>query len=764
MNELVKTPKTSSRCSAFASPAARRAIVSRCPRQAARLRAGRRASATSAASSAPAVLEQYCITCHNERTKAGGLALDTLDFDQVGTDAETWEKVVRKDPNRHDAAERRATARRSGARRVRDRSRNPSRSSGRAGSGPEAPGAAPAQSHRIRQRDSRSARAGCRRRDAAAGRRVERRLRQHRRSAGMSPSLIQGYVSAAMKISRRAVGDRTLTPTQVTYPAPPGAGAGPPHRGSPAWNSRRHARDATRFRSMREYEFSVDRRRRRWRRAAGGGATIDVTLDGDKLTRRPIRAASESRSRRDRTSIGVARDRSAAVGRRRRSSISDFRINSVFTPGGGVQKVTITGPFSATGLGDTPSRRRIFVCRPAHRRSRKATCARKIVTALGRRAYRRALVDDEVETLMALLSAGAQREATSRLASSTRWRGSWSRPRFPLPDRGRARRRAGRAPPTASAISSWRRGCRSSCGAASPTIELLDAAAKGRLSDPLVLEQQVKRMLADPKVGSTDQELRRSMVVPAGARGRADRRRRTSTTTCGRRSGARRRCFLDSIVREDRSMLDLIDADYTFVDERLARHYGIPEYPRQLLPTRAARSDEPAARSARAGQHADGHVGRDAHVAGVARQVDSRKPPGHAARRFRRRVSKPISRKSGGSESRRRCGSAWKCTARIRCARRATRSWTRSGLRSRTSTRSATGANATAGRRSMPRVSWSTAPRSVVPPICGRRCSVASQMLRDRGHRAASDLCAGPAVRVLRHADGARDRAAGGSE
>src|SRR6185503_524175 len=83
---------------------------------------------------------------------------------------------------------------------------------------------------------------------------------------------------------------------------------------------------------------------------------------------------------------------------------SDFRINSAFTPFGGVQSVSITGPFKATGPGDTPSRRRIFVCRPSS--GQEISCARTIVATLARRAYRRPVLDREVDTLMTFYPQG----------------------------------------------------------------------------------------------------------------------------------------------------------------------------------------------------------------------------------------------------------------------------------------------------------------------------------------------------------------------
>ena len=133
-----------------------------------------------------------------------------------------------------------------------------------------------------------------------------------------------------------------------------------------------------------------------------------------------------------------------------------------------------------------------------------------------------------------------------------------------------------------------------------PDDELMTLASQGRLRDPAVLEQQVRRMLADPRVGGA----RRELHGPVAERARAAGRRpgdatciRTSTTTCGTAFRREMELFFDSIVHEDRSVLDLLTADYTFVNERLAKHYGIPNVygSRSSAASRSARSSTCAA-------------------------------------------------------------------------------------------------------------------------------------------------------------------------
>ena len=127
-------------------------------------------------------------------------------------------------------------------------------------------------------------------------------------------------------------------------------------------------------------------------------------------------------------------------------------------------------------------------------------------------------------------------------------------------------------------------------------------------------------------------QLRRPVAPPAQRRDDRSRIRilLRSTKRCARRSSPRPSCFVSSIVREDRSLLELLAADYTFLNQRLAEHYGIPQRLRLAVPPRDAdRSESP--RPAGAGQHADGDVVSQPHLGGAARQVDSREPARHAA-------------------------------------------------------------------------------------------------------------------------------------
>ncbi len=522
---------------------------------------------TAAAPAAPALLTQYCITCHNSRLKTAGLALDALNVDHVGSDAATWEKVVVKiragmmppsGARRPDRAALDGFASDLEARL--DRASLP-------GAGLDAP---------VLHRLNRTEYANAIRDLLALDVDVAVLLPPDSSSDGfdniaealsVSPSLIQGYVSAAMKISRRAVGDRTLTPTQLTFPAPGGLAQDRHIEGLPLGTRGgilvRHT-----FPLDAEYELSVTGG------AFGGmagGAAVDVTLDGEKID------TTTPRGFRINVTAGPHVVGAALVDRVRAAGVddaySDFRINSVFTPAGGIQTVVITGPFNATSPGDTPSRHRVFVCRPGPGANDDIACARQITTTLARRAFRRPVQASEVDTLMGFYQQGrgegdfetGVQQMLARVLVS---------PAFLFRVEAEPRNAAAG---TAYRVNDLDLASRLSffLWSSIPDDELLDVAAKGRLHEPKMLEHQVKRMLADSKSAALTSNfagqwlyLRELASVQTSAKEFDDNLRQAFRRET--------EMLFESIVRDDRSVIDLINADYTFVDERLARHYGIP--------------------------------------------------------------------------------------------------------------------------------------------------------------------------------------------
>jgi len=240
-----------------------------------------------------------------------------------------------------------------------------------------------------------------------------------------------------------------------------------------------------------------------------------------------------------------------------------------------IEKLIVAGPYKATGPGDTPSRRRIFVCRPTND-SEALPCATKILSTLARRAYRRPVTDADLEPLLAFYRQGrgngnfdAGIERALRLILSN--------PQFLFrfePDP------AGLAPGSVYRIGDIELASRLSffLWSSIPDDELLNAASENKLKDPAELEKQVKRMLADPRSASLVTNFSDQWLFLRNLRAVTPDPRTFPDFDDNLRQSMRRETemFVESIIREDRSILDFLNADYTFVNERLARHYGIP--------------------------------------------------------------------------------------------------------------------------------------------------------------------------------------------
>ena len=265
--------------------------------------------------------------------------------------------------------------------------------------------------------------------------------------------------------------------------------------------------------------------------------------------------------------------------------------------------------------------------------SNEACAAPAILTALARRAYRRPVTAADVEPLLAFYREGAPRGVSTR-ASSARCSRLLISPEFLLRVEADP---AGRAPE--HAVSHQR--CRAGVAAVVLPVEQHSRRGAARrwrsrqqLSDPAVLDRQVRRMIADPRV----RRVRRATSPGSGCscatsppRFRCSRTFPDFDDTLRQAFRRETELFFESVVREDRSALDLLRADYTFLNERLARALRHAEREGQPLPPRDARRRTAARRPARPGQHSHGDVVSRSHVAGRARQVDSREPARHAA-------------------------------------------------------------------------------------------------------------------------------------
>jgi mono/diheme cytochrome c family protein len=523
-----------------------------------------------ATASAPAAfVKQYCAGCHNERSKSGGLALERLDPANVDGHEETWEKVVRRlrtgmmppegAPKPPPAAREAFT---SGVEAVLDR----------AGTRRLDPGA-PAL-HRL----NRTEYANVIRDLLALDVDVSALLPPDDSAAGfdniadvlgISPALIEGYVAAAAKVSRLAVGDRSIGLDRATYRQPGDLSQDDHFDGLPLGTRGgmviRHT-----FPLDAEYDLQI---------GAGGGGRLGggpaprqddlyVAIDGAPVKVQGGRGATRMRIQAGPHTIAAA----LVIGSRTRGADGVYHVEAR-TPG--VTQLSIAGPFNATGPGDTPSRRRLLVCSPTST-AEEEPCARKVLATLATRAYRRPVAEAsaDVSTLLDFYRAGRAagsfdsgiQRALARVLVDPQFLFRFER------------EPAGVAPGSAYGLSDLELASRLSffLWSSIPDDELLDVARRGGLKDPAALERQVRRMLADPRA--------EALVSNFAGQWLFLRELKNARPDSPDFDGNLRQSFqretemlFRAVMREDRSVVEFLDSDFTFVDERLAKHYGIAE-------------------------------------------------------------------------------------------------------------------------------------------------------------------------------------------
>jgi hypothetical protein len=407
----------------------------------------------------------------------------------------------------------------------------------------------------------------------------------------MSPPLLEAYLSAAGRISRLAIGS-ALTPTQVVYRVPEDATQDYHVEGLPFGTrggllvnhqfpatgeyalkvvpvNKGNMGSATAFGEVRgeKLEVLIDGERIQlldWDREVARGGTLDVRV--------PITAGPHR--------LGVT---FPATHYAPQLDLNQHFLRSTIETGGlpgftffpHVGSIRIDGPYEAAIAADTPSRKKIFVCRPS-RAADEEPCSRQILSALARRAYRRPATENDVKTLMTFYEMGREGADFDR-GIEMALRRILADPQFLY------RREAEPATVVAGApyrIHDLDLASRLSffLWSSIPDDELLTIASKGRLSDPSVLERQVRRMLADPRSEALVVNVAGQWLNLRGLPTQAPVVMAFPDFDDNLRQAFRRETelFFASIVQEDRSVLDLLTADYTFVNERLARHYGIP--------------------------------------------------------------------------------------------------------------------------------------------------------------------------------------------
>jgi len=516
-----------------------------------------------------AFLDQYCVTCHNEKAKVANLTLDKLNLAQPGENAETWEKVVRK--------LRTGMMPPAGARRP-ERSVIDSFTSNLEVSLDRAAAAKPNPGTTALHRLNRTEYANAIRDllalpiDAASLLPADDSAEGFDNVAdvlGVSPLLIQGYVSAATKISRLAVGNPEITADKATYRIPRGLGQADHIEGLPL-GTRGGMLIQHIFPVDGEYDFRIARSGVGVGQVSvGGDEEIEISVNGERVylvgrdsprdIRLPMRAGPQS--------IGVA-----VLKKRNVRGVDDLYDTYAATLG--VSTVSITGPFNVSGPGETASRKRIFVCRPANAAD-ELSCAKQIIRTLARRAFRQPVADSDLamETLLSFYQAGRAQgtfetgieQAVARVLVD---------PRFLY--------RFEREPANVAVGASYRLSDLELASRLSffiwssiPDDELLNVASQGKLSQPAELERQVRRMLADSRSDALATNFGSQWLY---LRDIKNAKPESDDFDENLKQSIRRETELmfQYIVRENRSIVDLLNADYTFVDERLARHYGIP--------------------------------------------------------------------------------------------------------------------------------------------------------------------------------------------
>ena len=552
-------------------------------------------AASSSASSHRAVLDRYCVTCHNERLETAGLSLDAIDVASVSDEAEVWEQVVRK--------------LRTG---IMPPSTRPQPSADERGgliswlesSLDDAAAARPNPGRtetlrRLNRTEYRNAVRDLLALDVDVSVLLPADESGHGFDnvtvGDLSPLLLDRYISAAQKISRLAIGstETSLQSDVIRVPADTTQEAHVP--GLPIGTRGGTVVPYT-FVQDGEYDIEVRLARNRTGNIGGlrdpGEHTLQVLIDrvpvGTFTVEKPAEGddALVDRNLKIRVpvvagphEVGVAFLQNAAslVETEREPLQSHFNEtrHPRLTPA--VYQVSITGPYAAMGADDTPSRRRLFTCVPAEpTATAEEACGRQILFRLARRAYRRPVTEADIDGPMAFFRDGrADGDFDAGIGAALS--AVLINPEFLF--------RVELDPADLKTGESYRVSDLELASRLSfflwsslPDDELLDAAIQGELSRPDELDRQTRRMLADPRSSNfasnfAGQWLRLRNLASVSPNGRLypdfdDNLRRAFREETER--------FVDSIVREDRSVVDLLKADYTFLNERLAKHYGIP--------------------------------------------------------------------------------------------------------------------------------------------------------------------------------------------
>lgn len=416
-----------------------------------------------------------------------------------------------------------------------------------------------------------------------------------------SPALLEGYVRAAEKISREALGDPEAEPASATFKLDRTASQLRRVDGAPM-GSRGGIVVSFNFPADGEYVFKMLLHGSPTGNLFGGrlfGGSkdpelLEVSIDGERKSVVEMKQEMSEATPTGLTmtsgpiSVKAGPHKVAAVFVQRTSLLVDDLITPIehtladtnigisndISTLPHLREFEIGGPFRITGISQTPSRKKVFTCRPLAA-GEEAACATKILSDLASRAYRRATTAEDLEGLMTFYNE-ARKSGNFETGIRTSLQAILASPNFVY--------RLERAPAGVKPGQTYRIGDVELASRISyflwstaPDAELLGLAKQARLRDPLVLEKQIRRLLQDPRSEQLSTRFAAQWLrLPDLMRMHPDaltysQYDRTLSVSLKRET----ELFFDSLVRDDRSLLDILNADYTFVDERAAKHYGI---------------------------------------------------------------------------------------------------------------------------------------------------------------------------------------------
>jgi hypothetical protein len=537
-----------------------------------------------------ALVSEYCTDCHNPTMKTAGVVLDPATLTNPAANAELWERAIKQlraksmppvgNP-RPDAAGYAQIASYLETELDRAAAAKPN------------PGELPAL-HRLTRTEYRNAI-----RDLLALDNLPKEmdftllLPADNSASGfdniadllyVSPVVMERYLDTATKISRLAVGDPQM-PVMVNIHQTPLEEPQDSRVDELPFGTRGGVAIHSYFPMDAEYDFQVD--------TAGSAREahqLEITVDGERKQMIQVGGAGGRGGRGGGgrgAAAGPPQYRIAVTAGPHLIGVTFVQITEALdeatlrprqrTRGTqpAIATVTIRGPYKATSPGNTPSRQRIFVCTPKDAAA-ESPCAKQILSTLLRRAYRRPVTDQDIAALMPFYESGRKERdfdlgiqaAIERLLVSPQF--LYRIERDP----------ANAVPGTVYRVNDLELASRLSffLWSSIPDDELLTVASEGKLKQPAVLEAQVKRMLADPRADSMVTNFASQWLYLHDVEVKAPDLFLFRDFDEGLRQSFERETelFLTSILRENRSVLDLLTANYTFVNERLAKHYGIP--------------------------------------------------------------------------------------------------------------------------------------------------------------------------------------------